>query len=143
MTIRYTRVRGKGQRRFQIKGRLGDTTSRAKVTLKIKKGDLVMVIRGDDKGKQGKVLRTIPLKGQVVVQAVNYVWRHLRRTQQNPQGGRIQKEAPIPVSAVMVIDETTKEPTRIYRATNEAGKRLRYGKTSKKPVNANETGAAS
>jgi large subunit ribosomal protein L24 len=94
------------------------------VILNVRKDDQVMIMRGDDKGKKGKVLRTIPGKHQVIVQSVNYVWRHLKRSQQNPQGGRIQKEAPIPVAAVMVVCGTCNEPTRIYRKREERGHRF-------------------
>src|SRR5438046_9440921 len=71
--------------RFQLKPWQGDTTSRERIILDIRKDDEVMVIRGDDQGKKGKVLRTIPHKRQIVVQNLNYVWKHMRRSQQNPQ----------------------------------------------------------
>src|SRR4051812_45772867 len=89
--------------RFQLKPRAGDTTSRDKVTLDVRKDDEVIILAGAEKDKKGKVLRTIPHKRQVVVQNLNYIWKHLRRSQQNPQGGRIHKEAPLPISKVMVV----------------------------------------
>lgn len=66
----------------------------------IKKGDVVMVICGDDKGKQGRVLRVLPKTDRVLVESVNYVYRHVKRSRKNPQGGRLQKEAAIHMSNV-------------------------------------------
>src|SRR5882724_532010 len=101
--------------RYQTKARAGDTTTREKITLDVRKDDEVMVLQGDDKGRKGKVLRTIPHKRQVVVQNLNQIWKHLRRSQQNPQGGRIHKEAPLPISKVAVVCQSCGKPTRVYR----------------------------
>ena len=60
---------------------------------RIRKGDLVAVISGEDRGKRGKVLRVIPETGKVVVEGVNLVTKHMRKSQQNPQGGRVHREA--------------------------------------------------
>ncbi len=128
------RVRGKGQKRYLLKPHTGDTTSRSKVILDIRKDDNVMIMRGDDSEKTGKVLRVIPHKRQVVVQNVNYVWRHLRRSQQNPQGGRVHKEAPLPIAAVAVVCAACSKPTRVYRKREENG--ARYCKRCDKPVGA-------
>ena len=73
----------------------------------IKRGDTVVVIAGADKGRQGKVLRLIPEKNRVVVEGINRVWKHVRPSQRNPQGGRIQKDAPIHVSNVLPLDPST------------------------------------
>lgn len=67
----------------------------------VKKGDTVMVITGKDKGKKGKVLQVLPKESRVVVEGVNVVKRHTKPTQSNPQGGIIEKEAPIHSSNVM------------------------------------------
>ena len=72
--------------------------------LKVKKDDMVVVLSGSDKGTQGKVLRTIPSEGQVVVQGVNRKWKHLRRSQENPQGGRVEREFPIPACKVRKVE---------------------------------------
>lgn len=69
----------------------------------IKKGDIVMVICGDDKGKQGRVLRMFPKTDRVLVEGVNRVFRHVKRSQKNPQGGRLEKEAPVHISNVQPI----------------------------------------
>jgi large subunit ribosomal protein L24 len=79
----------------------------------IKSGDTVMVIAGSDKGKAGKVLRVLTDKGRVVVEGINRVWKHVRPSQRNPQGGRIQKDAPIHISNVMPIDPSSGKGTRV------------------------------
>ncbi len=79
----------------------------------IKKGDTVVVIAGADKGKTGKVLRVLNDKDRVVVEGVNRVWKHVRPSQRYPQGGRIQKDAPIHISNVLPLDPTTGKGTRV------------------------------
>lgn len=71
----------------------------------VKKGNSVIVLTGEDRGKTGRVLMTIPQKDRVIVEGINFVTRHTRPTQTSPQGGRIQKEAPIHASNVRVISE--------------------------------------
>ena len=80
---------------------------------KIKKGDTVVVITGADKGKSGKVLRILVDKGKCVVEGVNRVWKHVKPSQRYPQGGRIQKDAPMQLSNVQVLDPTSGKPTRV------------------------------
>ena len=79
----------------------------------IKSGDTVVVIAGADKGKTGRVLRVITEKDRVVVEGVNRVWKHVRPSQRNPQGGRIQKDAPIHISNVLPLDPTSGKGTRV------------------------------
>lgn len=122
--------------RYQLKPREGDTTSRDRVILDVRKDDEVMIIRGDDKGKKGKVLRTIPHKRLVVVQNINHVWKHLRRSQQNPQGGRIRREAPIPISKVMVVCQSCGQPSRVYRKREGEVRGDRHCKRCDGPVSA-------
>jgi large subunit ribosomal protein L24 len=69
---------------------------------KIKKGDTVVVITGDDKGKTGKVLEVIPETGRVFVEGVNFVKKHMQKSEDHPQGGVVEKEAPIAISNVKV-----------------------------------------
>lgn len=96
---------GKGQRRFlRAKKAQGPKGTQHRHKLGIKKDDEVEVISGDDKGKRGKVLRAIPARGQVVVQGINKKWKHLRRSQQNPQGGRVEREFPMPVSKLRKVE---------------------------------------
>jgi large subunit ribosomal protein L24 len=71
----------------------------------IRRDDIVEVITGDHKGERGKVLKVLPKRGLVVVQGINMVYRHVRPSRQNPQGGRLQKEAPIHISNILPIDE--------------------------------------
>ena len=70
------------------------------MSARIKKGDVVMVICGDDKGKQGRVLRVLPKTDRILIEGVNRVYRHVKRSQKNPQGGRLEKEAAIHISNV-------------------------------------------
>ena len=79
----------------------------------IKSGDTVMVTTGADKGKTGRVLRVITDKNRVVVEGINRVWKHVRPSQRTPQGGRIQKDAPIHLSNVMPLDPTTGKGARV------------------------------
>ncbi|MEP0841767.1 MAG: 50S ribosomal protein L24 [Phycisphaerae bacterium] len=71
---------------------------------RIRKDDVVEVIAGDHKGERGKVLKVLPKEGLVYVQGVNMVYRHVRPSRRNPQGGRLQKEAPIHLSNVLPVD---------------------------------------
>lgn len=89
---------------------------------RIKQGDTVMVIAGRDKGKTGKVLRILADKDRVVVEGVNRVWKHVKPSQRSPQGGRIQKDAPIHASNVMPVDPTTGKPTRVKFEEREGKK---------------------
>ena len=99
----------------------------------LKRNDLVVVISGVHAGKQGRVMRVIAEKSQVVVQGVNLRFKHLRRSQKNPQGGRVQKEMPLPASKVQLVDPKTNQPTRIgFRF--EGGRKIRYAKNSGEPV---------
>jgi large subunit ribosomal protein L24 len=108
--------------RYQTRPRKGDTTSKDRIILDIRRDDEIVVISGEEKGKKGKVLRTIPSKRQIVVQNINYIWKHMRRSQQNPQGGRLHKEAPLPISKVMVVCQSCGQPTHIARKrTDEKG----------------------
>lgn len=80
---------------------------------KIKTNDTVVVIAGSDKGKTGKVLRVLVDKDRVVVEGINRVWKHVKPSQRYPQGGRIQKDNPIHVSNVQVVDPSTGKGTRV------------------------------
>jgi large subunit ribosomal protein L24 len=88
----------------------------------IRTGDTVVIIAGRDKGKQGRVLRILTKNERVVVEGVNRVWKHVRPSQRNPQGGRIQKDAPIHLSNVMPIDPTTGRGTRIRTEVRDGQK---------------------
>ena len=94
--------------------------------MKIKTGDEVIVISGKDKGKTGEVLRTEREKSRVYVSGLNIIKRHQRPSPANPgaQAGVIEKEGPIHVSNVALIDPKDKKPTRV-RIKREDGKRFR------------------
>lgn len=96
----------------------------------VKKGDMVAVIAGDDKGKTGEVIRIFPRDQKVLVQGVNRVYRHLRPSRRHPHGGRIQKEMPISISNVLPIDPKTNQPTRVGFRINEDGSKERIAKKS-------------
>lgn len=72
---------------------------------RLKKNETAILIAGEDAGKTGRVLRVISKKNQIVVEGINLVYKHVRRSQQNPQGGRIQKEAPVHLSNVLPFCE--------------------------------------
>jgi large subunit ribosomal protein L24 len=95
---------------------------------KIKKGDRVVVLTGMDKGRQGNVTRVFPELDRVLVEGVNVVQRHTRPSQTNPQGGIVNKEAPIHVSNVAYVAKNG-EPTRVgFRM--EGDKKVRFAKKS-------------
>jgi len=103
--------------------------------LRIRKDDQVMVMAGKDAGKTGRVLRTEPTKGRVYVEHLNMVKRHERPRSQtdlkNPQaGGIVEKEGPIHVSNVMLLDPKDNKPTRVGVRRDKGGKRERYAKRS-------------
>ncbi len=101
--------------------------------LHVKKGDEVLVIAGNDKGKRGRVLTVYNSKEKALIEGINMRTHHEKPTQENPQGGRLKREAPVHISNVMVIDPTTDEPTKIGRKRVEEegnGRWVRYGKVS-------------
>ena len=100
---------------------------------KIKKGDRVVVLAGKDKGRQGKVLRVFPKDERVVVEGLNIAQRHVKPTQGDPQGGIKNKEAPLHVSNVAIVDSKGK-PTR-FGFREESGKKVRFAKTTGEVIN--------
>ena len=104
-----------------------------KVKLKIKKGDNVTVIAGDDKGKKGRVLEVLIADNRVIVEGVNMVSKHTKPNAKHPQGGIIKQEAPIQISNLMVNDAEGK-PTKVGRRMGEKGKLVRYAKTTQAEI---------
>lgn len=96
----------------------------------IRKDDIVEVIAGDDKGTRGKVLRVLRKENKVIVEGVNRVYRHLKPSRRNPQGGRLSKEMPIDASNVALIDPSTNRPTRVGVRYNPDGSKELYAKKS-------------
>jgi len=96
----------------------------------IKVNDTVELISGRDKGQRGKILKVDRIKGKVVVEGLNRVYKHVKRSQRNPQGGRLSKEAFIDVSKVMIVCPTTGKPTRMGVRFLDDGSKERYSKRS-------------
>lgn len=96
----------------------------------IKVNDIVQVITGDDRGMRGKVLAVDSSAGKVVVEGVNKVYKHVKRSQKNPQGGRLSKEMPVQVSNVMLICPQTNKPTRVGYRYRDDGSKERFAKRS-------------
>lgn len=88
---------------------------------RIRKDDIVVVVSGDHRGAQGKVLRVIPDQDRVIVEGVNMVMRHVRKSRKYPQGGRMQKEAALPLCKVMPVDPKTGKGTRVRFKTERDG----------------------
>ncbi|HEU4700751.1 MAG TPA: 50S ribosomal protein L24 [Gemmatimonadales bacterium] len=99
----------------------------------VTKGDVVRVISGDDKGKEGRVLAVFPKTGRVKVQGVNIVKRHLRPTPQS-EGGIVEREAPIHHSKVMLLDPKAGVPTRVRRRRDQDGTVERIAVKSGQPI---------
>jgi large subunit ribosomal protein L24 len=92
-------------------------------------GDLVQVISGKDRGKQGRVTKVLDADEKVVVEGLNMVTRHQRPNARNQEGGKITKEAPLHASKVMPVDPNTGKPTRVKVRAGEDGKKTRVGKS--------------
>jgi len=94
------------------------------MALHIKKGDMVEIIAGDDKGATGRVLRVIPEKQSVVVQGHNIAKKHVRPSRRNPQGGRINVEQPIHISNVLPVNPKSSRASRVrYQVTDDGSKK--------------------
>ena len=102
--------------------------------MSIKKGDLVMVIAGKDRGKSGKVMRVFPKKDAVIVERLNMVKRHLRPSPTTGKGGIAEKEAPIHRSNVQLICPKCNQPTRVGRRILEDGSKVRVCKKCKEAI---------
>jgi large subunit ribosomal protein L24 len=92
---------------------------------RLKKGDLVVVISGKNKGKQGKIARILVEDDRVIVEGVNLVKRHMRPTPKNPQGGILEKEAPLHACKVMPVDPKTGKGTRVRFGVDAKGHKHR------------------
>ena len=98
--------------------------------LQIKKGDTVVVISGNSKRQEGKVLNVVREKDRAIVEGVNMVSKHTKPNAKSPQGGIIKQEATIHISNLMLKDPKTGKPTRIGRRLDKNGKLVRYSKKS-------------
>jgi large subunit ribosomal protein L24 len=108
--------------------------------MRIRKDDTVLITAGKDKGKSGRVIRTEPARRRLYVEGLNIVKRHqrprsIKDTQRGGEaGGIIEKEGPIDVSNVMLLDPETNKPTRVGIRVGDDGKRARYAKTTGKAI---------
>ena len=97
----------------------------------IRKDDMVVVITGDDKGTEPrKVLRVLPEKGKILVEGVNRVYKHLKPSAKNQQGGRLSKEMPIDASNVLLYNPSIRRGVRVGFRYTEAGQKERYCKVT-------------
>ena len=98
--------------------------------LHVKKGDTVIVIAGDNLGSKGRILEIDRKTEKAIVEGVNMIKKHTKPNTKHPQGGIIEKEAPVHISNLMLVDPKTGKPTRIGRRLNAEGKLVRYSKKS-------------
>ena len=101
---------------------------------RIKKGDMVIVIAGRERGKTGKVLTVNPSKARVTVEKLNIIKRHTKPTQKNKQGGILEREGPFSISNVMVYSDSLQKPSRVAMKTMEDGRRVRVLKKSPQEI---------
>jgi large subunit ribosomal protein L24 len=106
------------------------------VKFRIRRNDIVRVIRGKDRGKVGKVIRVLPDKKKVVVEKVNIVKRHVRPSNVNPQGGIIEKELPIFITNVMIMCDKCNKPVRVGYKVTDGGEKFRYCKNCEEVIEA-------
>lgn len=98
--------------------------------LHIRKGDEVIVLAGDDKGRKGKVLKVLVAKQLALVEGVNMVSKSMKPSAKNPQGGIVKQEAPIHVSNLSLIDPKSGKATRVGMKKTDDGKKVRVAKKS-------------
>jgi len=101
--------------------------------MKIKKGDTVQIITGNDVGKSGRVIKVFPVKEKIIVEGLNMVKKHTRPTQENPQGGIMEKEAAVHISNVMILSGG--KPTRVGYKVLDDGKKVKFSKKSGEVIN--------
>ena len=92
----------------------------------LKTNDIVEVIAGDDRGQRGKILKIDREEGKVVVEGMNRVYKHVKRSQKNPQGGRLNKEMPIRISNVLLFCSRCNSASRTGSRTTEGGAKERF-----------------
>jgi large subunit ribosomal protein L24 len=103
-------------------------------SMRIKTDDQVLIKSGKDKGKSGKVVRVDPKRRKVFVENLNIVKRHQRPRSMNEQGGIIEKEGPIDVSNVVLLDPSDNKPTRVGVRVADDGERVRFSKRTDKTI---------
>ena len=109
----------------RLKNRRRHELNAERVKLHVTKGDSVRVMRGDDKGKEGKVLRVYPKTGRITVEGVNIVKKHRKARRDNEQSGIIELPAPVHASNVMLVDPKSGKPTRVRARIDDDGTKER------------------
>ncbi len=109
-----------------------ETKTNKKPKLHVRKGDTVMVIAGNAKGKSGVISEMLIKKSRVLIEGVNMMTKHVKPNAQNPQGGIEKIEGSIHISNVMLVDNSTGKPTKTGRKLNEKGKLQRFSKETGK-----------
>jgi len=102
--------------------------------LKIKKGDIVQLIKGKDKGKKGKIISILPEGKRAIVEALNLAKKHKRQTRQDQQGGIVSIEAPISVSNLMLVCKNCNRPVRVGITVNKDNTKARFCKACKQSI---------
>lgn len=102
--------------------------------MRIRKGDVVQVITGDDRGSTGRVLRVLRDENKIVVEGCNMVHKHIRPSQRNPRGGRLTKEMPIHVSNVLLVSPETGAGVRVGARIDSKGDKVLYCKKTGKEI---------
>jgi large subunit ribosomal protein L24 len=121
--MRVNKYRKTDRPRHVNRKRHADNAERVKIH--VSKGDTVRVVRGDDKGKEGKIIRVYPKTGRVTIEGVNIVKRHRRARTADEQSGIVNFPAPIHASNVMLLDPKSGTPTRARRQIDEDGTKER------------------
>ena len=98
--------------------------------MRIRKNDKVRVMSGNDRGKEGKVLKVFPAQNRIIVEKINMIKRHTKASKDMPQGGILEQEGPIEASNVLLVCPNTGKPTRIGKQLLSDGSRARVSKKS-------------
>src|ERR687886_2976147 len=127
-------LRYRATRRARAKNARRHAINVERIKMRITKGDTVRVMRGEDKGKEGKVLRVYPKTGRIVVEGVNIVKRHRKARRADEQSAIIDFPAPIHASNVMLLDPKSGVPTRAKARMDEDGTKERVSAKSGEPI---------
>ncbi len=108
------------------------------MSLRVRKGDKVLVLAGKDRGKTGKVLHVYPKKGRALVEGINFVKKHMRKSQQHPQGAVVSQEATIHLSNVGLVDPVSGKFSRLRALVASDGSKQRISSKNKAVIEAHE-----
>jgi large subunit ribosomal protein L24 len=100
----------------------------SKGVVRLKKGDNILVICGEDKGKSGKIIDVFPKESRVIIEGINFLKKHMKPTQKSPQGGIVRQEGPINLSNVRLICNKCNKPTSVKHEKTKEGKKVRVCK---------------